>query len=139
MENKFYISTDKSKLDINLIFNFLNKKSYWANGRSIETVKKTIEHSLCFGVYTNNKQVGFARVVTDYAVFAWIMDVFIIEEHRGNGFAKLLMKNILEHPALKGIERWRLATTDAHSLYEQFGFKILSNPKNLMELIVKTN
>ena len=122
----FFISTDKSKLNIQIIQQFLRNESYWANGRSIETIKKSINNSLCFGIYSdNNEQVGFARVVSDYAVFAWIMDVFIIEEFRNKGLSKLLMKEIMSHSDLQGLQRWGLGTNDAHGLYEQFGFKSL--------------
>ena len=137
MVNKYYISTDKSKLNITLIHEFLDKKSYWANGRSLAAIKKSIDNSLCFGVYLNDKQVGFARVITDYAVFAYILDVFILEEHRKQGLGKLLMKKITEYPELQCLKRWGLATNDAHELYRKYGFKNLSHPEYMMEKIVK--
>ena len=137
MKNEFIISTDKSKLDIPLIHEFLDKKSYWANGRSLATVKKSIENSLCFGIYVNDKQVGFARVVTDLAVFAWLMDVFILEEYRKQGIGKLLVKTIVEYQELQGVHRWGLGTKDAHELYKKFGFNNLSKPENIMERIRK--
>lgn len=130
----FHISTDKSKLDIDIIEAFLSRRSYWAKGRSREKIVKSIENSLCFGVYTDTgKQVGFARVLSDYAVFAWIMDVFILEDFRGQGLGKLLMSAIMEHPDLQDLERWGLGTKDAHGLYEQFGFRRLRTPETKME------
>lgn len=129
-----HISTDKSKLDIHLIHNYLSKESYWAKDRSIEIVKKSIENSLCFGVYDQDgNQIGFARVVTDYAVFAWVMDVFILPSHKGKGYGKQLMDFIIHHPDLQTLKRWGLATQDAHGLYQQFGFTSLKKPQNLME------
>lgn len=135
--NAFYISTEKSKLDINMIEAYLSNRSYWAQGRSREKIVTSIENSMCFGVYSNEgKQVGFARVLTDFAVFAWIMDVFILEEFRGKALGKMLMAAITDHPALQGLERWGLGTKDAHGLYEQFGFSKLKTPETKME---KTN
>ena len=132
--NKFYTSTDKSKLDVNMIAEFLSKRSYWAKGRSRRKIVKSIENSMCFGVYTaEGKQVGFARVLSDYAVFAWIMDVFILEEFRRQGLGVLLMKAIMEDPDLQGLERWGLGTKDAHGLYEKFGFRRLKTPETKME------
>ncbi len=138
MENEYIISTDKSKLNIPLIHEFLDKRSYWAKSRSIDTVKKSIENSLCFGVYLNNEQVGFARVISDYAVFAYILDVFILEEHRKQGLGKLLMKTILEYPELKNLKKWGLATKDAHELYKKFGFRNILHPEFMMEKVKET-
>jgi len=136
MDKDFYISTDKSLLDIDLIYNFLANQSYWAQGRSRKTIEKSIQHSLCFGIYNlAHQQVGFARVVTDYAVFAWLMDVFIIEEQRGKALGKYLITEIMNHQDLQGLKRWGLATKDAHGLYEQYGFKPLSKPETMMERI----
>lgn len=128
------ITTDKSKLDINLIHKFLSTQSYWAKGRDIEIVKRSVENSLCFGLYLNNKQIGFARVVTDFAVFAWIMDVFVQDEYRGKGYGKKLMSAIMSYEKLQNLQRWGLGTNDAHRLYKQFGFKPLSKPQNMMEI-----
>jgi GNAT superfamily N-acetyltransferase len=131
----FHVSTDKSRLDIDMIEDFLSKRSYWAKGRTREKIVKSIENSLCFGVYKDTgAQVGFARVLSDYAVFAWIMDVFILENSRKLGLGKLLMKAIMEHPGLQGLERWGLGTKDAHGLYEQFGFRKLKTPETKMEI-----
>ncbi len=128
------ISTDKNKLDRTLIHTWLSQESYWAKGRSREVVERSIEHSLCFGVYLDGQQVGFARVVTDYAVFGWIMDVFILPDFRGKGYSKILMKEIMNHVDLQGLKRWGLGTDDAHGLYRQFGFTALSQPENMMEI-----
>ena len=117
-----------------MIVEFLSERSYWAKGRSREKIVTSIENSLCFGVYSdNNEQLGFARVLSDFAVFAWIMDVFILEEHREKGLSKLLMAAIMQHPDLQSLERWGLGTRDAHGLYEQFGFKRLKTPETKME------
>lgn len=131
----FYTSTDKSRMDIDMIEAFLSERSYWAKGRSRDKIVKSIEHSLCFGVYSDeHRQVGFARVLSDYAVFAWIMDVFILEDFRGKGLGKLLMGAIMQHGDLQGLERWGLGTKDAHGLYEQFGFTRLKTPETKMEI-----
>jgi len=138
MNNNFYISTDRRELDINLIIHFLNHDSYWARTRSKETIKRSIEHSLCFGLFNeDNHQIGFARVITDFAVFAWLLDVFILEEYRGKGLGNFLMKVVMSHPDLQGIRRWGLGTNDAHGLYKKFGFTALSNPEIMMEKISK--
>lgn len=131
----FRITTDKSCLNIDIIHEYLSNRSYWAKGRSRDIVKRSIENSLCFAVCHEDNQVGFARVVTDYAVFAWILDVFILEEYRGNGLGKMLMGNIMEHEQLRTIRRWGLGTDDAHGLYAKFGFTALSKPENMMEKI----
>lgn len=129
------ISDDKSKLDTGLIYEFLTN-SYWAEGRTIEEVKKSIEHSICFGVYINDKQIGFARIITDYVVFAYLMDVFILEKYRGRGYSKLLLNRILDDKRFRGIKKWMLATKDAHSLYAKFGFESVQRPERLMEKVV---
>ena len=128
------VSTDKNKLDVSFIQNFL-KDIYWAAARTIEEVQITIDSSFCFGIYLNDKQIGFARVVTDYVVFAYRMDVFIVEEHRGKGYSSVLIENMLNEPQLQKVKIWRLATSDAHFLYEKFGFKALKNPEKMMEKI----
>lgn len=134
MINEFFISTDKSKLDLNMIEDFLTNTSYWAKGRSAKTIEKSVKNSLCFGVYSNeNQQVGFARVVSDFAVFAWILDLFILEGHRKKGLSKLLMTEIVNHPDLQGLQRWGLGTHDAHGLYKKFGFVPLAKPEMMME------
>ena len=133
MENLPEISTDKTKLDLQVIHQYLSTESYWAQGRSLETIVKSIENSLCFGVYLEGKQIGFARVVTDYAVFAWVMDVFILPDYRGRGYSKKLMQAMVSHDKLQNLKRWGLGTDDAHGLYAQFGFTPLSKPENMME------
>ena len=111
MTNSYYISTDKLKLDVNLVVHFLNNTSYWAKNRSKSTIEKSIANSLCFGVYTKeSQQVGFARVITDYAVFAWILDLFITEAHQGKGLGIQLMQKITSHEELNQLKRWGLAT-----------------------------
>lgn len=132
-QDKFLISTVKEKLDLKLIHGFLSNDSYWSKGRSIDIVARSIENSLSFGLYRNRQQIGFARVVTDYATFAWVADVFIVEEHRGQGLAKWLMQTITSHPELQGLRRWVLGTKDAHELYRQFGFRELKRPERWLE------
>ena len=130
---EYSISTDQSLLDIELIHDFISNHSYWGTGRAREVVRRSIENSLAFGVYHNEQQVGFARIVTDYATFAWVADVFILPEHRGRGLSKWLMEVIIGHPKLQGFRRWVLATKDAQGLYEQFGFIKLLRPERWME------
>jgi GNAT superfamily N-acetyltransferase len=126
------VSTDKSKLNVPFIQNFL-KDIYWAAGRTMEEVQITIDSSFCFGIYLNEQQIGFARVITDYVVFAYLMDVFITEEHRGKGYSSILIENMMNEPQLKEVKIWRLATSDAHFLYQKFGFTALANPEKMME------
>ena len=129
----YTISTDKNRLDIRIIHDFISNCSYWAQGRQIATMQRALDNSLNFGLYKNNQQIGFARVVTDYATFAWIADVFVLPEYRGQGLSKWLMEVILSHPELQGFRRWVLATKDAHSLYERYGFIALRRPERWME------
>ena len=129
------INDDKSKLDIGLIHKFLTS-SYWAEGRTVEEVKRSIEHSICFGAYKDDRQIGFARVVSDLTIIAYLMDVFIIKEYRGKGFSKLLLNRIFEDDRFKGVKKWILATKDAHSLYAGFGFDKIKNADRLMEKVV---
>jgi GNAT superfamily N-acetyltransferase len=130
----YFISTDRSKLDIPLIHGYLANESYWGKGRTLEQVQTSIDNSLCFGVYNGDEQVGFARVITDYATFAYLADVFILAEHRRNGLSKKLIENIVAHPRLQGLRRWMLATHDAHTLYEKFGFRPISKVERWMEI-----
>ena len=135
MENKhdkFIISDDPSRLDMDVICEFLSR-SYWANKRPRDAIEKSIQYSLNFGVYDGERQIGFARVVTDRAVFAYLCDVFIHEEYRGQALGKWMMQCILAHPDLQGLRRWCLLTQDAHGLYEQFGFTELKDPVRWME------
>jgi GNAT superfamily N-acetyltransferase len=129
---EYFISTDKSKLDLAVVHGFLTT-SYWAAGISLDIMKKSIEHSLSFGVYWGKQQVGFARVITDYATFAYIGDVFILEEFRGRGLSKWLMEVIADHPELQGLRRWLLLTRDAQGLYEKTGFVRPKTPERYME------
>lgn len=129
------VSTDKKKLDVPFIQNFL-KDIYWAAGRTLEEVQTSIDHSFCFGIYLDDKQIGFARVITDYVVFAYLMDVFVIEEHRGKGYSSMLISAMMKEPVFQKVKIWRLATKDAHFLYEKFGFKPLAHPEWMMEKIV---
>lgn len=133
--SNYHISTDKNKLDIPLIHSYLAEESYWAQNIPITVVEKSILHSLCFGVYqNNNSQVGFARIISDRATFAYLADVFILKEHRGNGLSKLLMQFIHNYSDLQGLRRWMLATKDAQELYKQFGFTALAKPERIMEI-----
>lgn len=129
--NEILLSTDKSKLDITTIHNFL-KNSYWAKDILISVVEKSISNSLCFGVYELDNQFGFARVISDYATFAYLADVFILEAYRGQGLGKWLIKSILEYSELQNLRTWLLSTADAHELYRQFGFKNLPSPERMM-------
>ena len=131
----FTVSTDSSKLDVEMIHQYLSKESYWAKGRTRETVETSIKNCLCFGIYTQEKQIGFTRVATDYAIFAWIMDVFILPEYRGLGASKQLMQAVISHEALANLHRWGLMTHDAHTLYQQVGFLPLKNPEYFMEYL----
>lgn len=130
------VSIDKSKLDIPFIQDFL-KDIYWAAGRTVEEVQTTIDASICFGLYLNEKQIGFARVITDYVVFAYIMDVFIDQKYRGKGYSSLLIEAVLNEPQLQKVTIWRLATRDAHFLYKKFGFTSLATPERMMEKVIK--
>jgi GNAT superfamily N-acetyltransferase len=127
------VSTNKDRLNVDLIHHFISSQSYWGQGRKIETVQLALENSLNFGLYKNNQQIGFARVVTDYCTFAWLADVFVIDEYRGQGLSKWLMEVIMSHPQLSGMRRWVLATRDAHGLYKQFGFVEMLQPERWME------
>jgi N-acetylglutamate synthase-like GNAT family acetyltransferase len=135
---RFLISTDQTKLDVDVVHNFLTR-SYWATGIPRATVVRAIENSLCFGVYDNAKQIGFARVISDFATYAYIADVFILEPYRERGLGKELMASIMSHPNLQGLRRWGLGTRDAHGLYAQFGFKPVDNPSPIMMEIVNAD
>ena len=134
IKDGFLISTDKSKLDIPLIHNYLSNESYWAKGISLETVKRSIENSVCFGIYLGSEQVGFARVVTDKATYGYLGDVFVMKGHRDKGLSKHLMEFVLKHPELQGFRRWMLLTRNAQELYSKFGFQKFHAPDRCMEL-----
>lgn len=127
------ISTDRSELDVPLIYRFLSEQSTWAVGISRAVVERAIDNSLCFGGYVDGRQVAFARVVTDFATFGNLVDVFVIPEYRGHGYATELMTAVMNHPSLQGLRRFTLATGDAHGLYEKFGFTAPQRPELLME------
>jgi GNAT superfamily N-acetyltransferase len=122
LQQGYTISNDKSLLNIPLIHQYLSQESYWAQQIPLATVERSIQHSFCFGIYHAQQQVGFARVITDHATFAYLADVFVLPEHRGKGLSKWLMHTIHHHPQLQGLRRWMLATRDAHALYKQFGW-----------------
>ena len=132
IKNDFIISTDKFKIDIAAVHNYLCNESYWAKNIPVDIVKKSIDGSFCFGLYHKNKQVGFARVITDQATFAYLADVFIIEQYRGKGLSKWLLEEVMHHPDLQGLRRWLLATRDAHGLYAKYGFAALDKPGRIM-------
>ena len=130
----YRVTTDKTKLDLRLIHDYLSNQSYWAKNRSFEDVQTTIENSLCFGLYKDNdQQIGFARVVTDKAAFAYLMDVFVLEEHRGKSLGEMLVKAVMEHPDLQ-VKFFLLGTVDAHEFYKKFGFAPLVNTECYMEV-----
>jgi GNAT superfamily N-acetyltransferase len=130
------ISTDKNRLDVPFVQNFL-KDIYWAAGRTIPEVQTTIDASFCFGIYLDGQQIGFARVVTDYVVFAYLMDVFIAPQHRGKCYSSMLIQAMMDEPQLQHVKIWRLATSDAHFLYQKFGFTALAHPEKMMEKVIK--
>jgi GNAT superfamily N-acetyltransferase len=127
------ISTDRDLLDVALIHRFLSEESYWAKNIPLAVVEKAVVNSLCFGAYDDSAQVGFARVVSDRATFAYIGDVFVLASHRGRGISKMVMAAICSYPELQGLRRWHLLTRDAHALYAQYGFAALENPARHME------
>lgn len=133
-QGPFTISTDRSRLELQRIHQFLVEGSYWANQRTFEVMQRSTENSLCFGVYNEQQQVGFARVVTDYATFAWLCDVFILPDFRGQGLSKWLVQTVVECPELQSLRRILLATRDAHELYRVYGgFQPLKSPERWME------
>jgi GNAT superfamily N-acetyltransferase len=131
--NGLVVSTDRARLELDVIHGFLTG-CYWAKGISRELVARSIENALCFGVYAEGKQIGFARVISDYATYAYLGDVFLLESYRGRGLSKWLMECIVRHPQLQGLRRWSLVTGDAHGLYSQFGFTALAAPERWMEI-----
>ncbi len=136
IQNEFIISTDKSKLDVDMIHNYLCNESYWAKNIPVELVKKSIDGSCCFGLFVEEnfilKQIGFARVISDCATFGYLADIFILEAYRGKSLSKWLMETIMNCPGLQGLRRWLLATKDAHGLYIKFGFSPLDKPERIM-------
>jgi GNAT superfamily N-acetyltransferase len=132
--DKFTVTTDKARLDRDVIERFLGS-SYWAENIPRSTVDKSIDNSLCFGLLEENLQIGFARVVTDRATFAYLADVFVLPDHRGQGLGKWLIECVVSHPELQGLRRWLLGTRDAHGLYQRFGFTPLKRPEIFMEIV----
>ncbi|MCZ6626641.1 MAG: GNAT family N-acetyltransferase [SAR324 cluster bacterium] len=133
--NGFLITTERSRMDIVAIHGFLTE-SYWARGIPLAVVEKSMQNSLCFGVFEGQTQVGFARVITDYATFGYLGDVFILQSHQGLGLGKWLLDCVMAHPGLQGLRRWNLATRDAHSLYARYGFSALAKAEYYMEINV---
>ncbi|MGB6876515.1 MAG: GNAT family N-acetyltransferase [Candidatus Acidiferrales bacterium] len=130
----FHITTALAQLDMDVIHGFLARESYWASGIPRATVEKSMQNSLCFGLFHGKTQIGFARVISDRATFAYLADVFVLSEYRGQGLAKWLMECIMAHPDLRGLRRWLLVTRDAHGLYQKSGFTPLAHPERLMEI-----
>ena len=131
----YEISHDPVRLDVDVIHTFLTRDSYWSKGIPRDVVERSIAHSLCFGVYQDGAQIGFARVVSDHATFALLADVFVLEGHRGKGLSKWLMQVVIAHPDLQGLRRLLLLTSDAHELYRQFGFSEIGNAWRFMEVL----
>lgn len=137
LENGFIFSDDVNRLNRSAIHNYLSTESYWAKGIPFEIVDRSISNSLCFGIYKDSVQVGFARWITDRATFAYLADVYVLPPYRGMGLSKKLMSLMLFHKDLQGLRRYMLATHDAHALYAQFGFKAIERPENLMAVVIK--
>lgn len=135
-ENGFIFSDDTNLVDVKAVHQYLSEESYWAKNIPFETVKRSIENSLCFGIYKDGVQAGFARWVTDRATFAYLCDVYVHNDFRGLGLSKKLMSLMMFHPDLQGLRRYQLATLDAHGLYEQFGFKAVENPERQMAIVI---
>ncbi len=131
---EYWLSSDLDRMNIDVIHGYLSRE-YWSEGIPRDVVERSMQNSLCFGAFCGEDQVGFARVITDFATFAYIADVFVLEQHRGRGLATWLMQFVMEHPRMQGLRRWALATRDAHALYEKVGFKLL-NPGRWMEIVV---
>ena len=132
----YAISTDPARIDVDTVYDYLHNTAYWCLGRSREVVERSIEHSLSFGIYEGTEQAGFARVVTDYATFAWLCDVFVLEPYRGQGLGKWLIECVVAHPALQDLGIFVLATTDAHELYRRYGsFEVLDRPAKWMRRV----
>jgi GNAT superfamily N-acetyltransferase len=132
MHPDYTITTDKAKIDFETVYNYLSTQSYWSQNIPEQLVKTAIENSVCFSVFYQTQQIGFARVITDKATFGYLADVFILDPHRGKGLSKWLMQTILDNEELQGFRAWMLATKDAHGLYEQFGFKLTNDTTRIM-------
>lgn len=132
-DSNFQVGTDRTRLDVPMIYRFLSEHSTWAIGISRTVVENSIDNALCFGGYIDGRQVAFARVITDYATIAYLEDLFVLPEFRGKGYAKQLLRMVIEHPSLQGLRRFTVHTTDAHSLFERFGFTHPARPETIME------
>lgn len=132
-KDNYLLTTDASLFDIDTLYHFISDQSYWSRGIPRAIFERSLQHSLCFGLFQEETQIGFARVVSDFATFAYLGDVFVHENHRGRGLSKWMMDCVLLHPDLQGLRRWMLATRDAHELYKQFGFTELKAPVKFME------
>jgi GNAT superfamily N-acetyltransferase len=132
---EFTVSTDPSRLDLHWIHNYLTSEAYWARGIAFPVFRKSVENALCFGVYHQSKQVGFGRVISDYATFAYLADVFVTENYRQKGLGKWLVECVRNYPELQGLRRWMLVTSDAHGLYQRYGFAPLEHPEKMMEIV----
>lgn len=130
----FTISTDKSKLDLTVIHDYLANESYWSKNIPKERIRKSIANALCFGIYYKGNQIGYAKVVSDFSTMAYLGDVFVLEDYRGQGLSKWLMETIMSHPELTGLRRWILLTSDAHELYKKFGWQPIASPEKWMEI-----
>ena len=130
---RYSISTDPARLDFHAVHAYLTE-AYWARGRAYETVVRAVQHSLCFGLYDGDAQIGFARVITDYTLFSYLCDVYILDGHQGQGLGVWLIRTVLEHPELQSVRRWTLATSDAHGFYARFGFAAMANTDKYMEM-----
>ncbi|MEL6254811.1 MAG: GNAT family N-acetyltransferase [Bacteroidota bacterium] len=137
MAKDIFIHNDKSRIDVEYVYHYLHHISYWAKGRPRSLIERGIENSLCFVVEKSGKQIGFARVVSDFATFSYLADVFIDGKERGHGYGKLLLNYIMEHPDLKNMKRWMLLTGDAHGLYKQYGFSAPAKPEIIMEKVIE--
>lgn len=133
IRGEYSVSTDPQRLELAVVHGFLSN-SYWSQGLPLDVLKRAIAGSLCFGLYQGNAQVGFARVITDKATFAYLCDVFVLDSHRGKGLGRWIMEAVSSHPELQGLRRFVLVTRDAHGLYEKFGFRPLARPAGYMEL-----
>lgn len=129
----YTISTDKALLDIRAIHHFLSTQAYWSLNIPLATVEKAVKHSLCFGLYADNQQIGFARIISDFSTIAYLGDVYVIDEYRNQGLAKWLIEAVMQHPELQGLRRWILLTESAHKLYEPFGWNTVAEPRKWME------
>ncbi|WP_222166394.1 GNAT family N-acetyltransferase [Edaphocola aurantiacus] len=133
MDKEYSIHTGYEAMDIAAIHHYLSQESYWAKGIPFETVQRSLQHSFCIGVFTGGRQIGFARLVTDYSTFGYLADVYILPAHRGKGLSKEMMQYIMDLDWMAGLRRIMLATLDAHGLYQQFGFKVTETPERIME------